>query len=282
MSKLRLQKQGDTFHILNEDREVVVGYIRPLGYEVVDHYSDEVAVVRSLDEAVAALAAHPTRWKSGGIDRYIKLTHEYCDSLEVEKTREGSWTALRNGYALGNENGPIAFPTALAAKSVADLHADDGHPDASCASDGLSWLPPSDATEEDEDRYRIEYQLGKIVADVAEAISRARAEHSKGEVKPETAEIIKVGIRRLREIRDTSSLGSYDTRRGERQPYFMIPIGTQADTPARASFEEAAHHYGKLALRESLGPGVSDTVLREMISQVLGRLSGPDRLARAA
>jgi hypothetical protein len=280
MSKLRLEKQGDGFAVANEHRDCAAGYIWPQ-YNVVDYYSDEVAVVRSLDEAVAALAAHPTRWKSGGIDRYIKLTHEYCDSLEVEKTRDGSWTALRNGYALGNENGPIAFPTALAAKSAADLHADDGHSESN-ASDGLSWLPPSDATEEDEDRYRIEHQLGKIVADVADAISRARAEHSKGEVKPETVETIKVGIRRLREIRDTSSLGSYDTRRAERQPYFMIPIGTEANAPARVEFEEAAHHYGRLALRERLGPGVSDTALREMISEVLGRLSTPDRFARAA
>jgi hypothetical protein len=67
MSRYRLEKQGDgRFIILNEHRHCAAGYIRPR-YKVLDYRSDEIAVVRSMDDAVAALAAHlkatPSRWE---------------------------------------------------------------------------------------------------------------------------------------------------------------------------------------------------------------------------
>jgi hypothetical protein len=62
----------------------------------------------------------------------------------------------------------------------------------------------------------------------------------------------------------------------------LIESNKQTAAPTRLSFEEAAHHYGKLALRERLGPSVSDTELGEMISKVLAQLPGADRLPRAA
>src|SRR5262245_5161177 len=106
MNKLRLEKQGDRFVILDEFKDCAVGYIRPEypGYKVLDYYSDQIAAVRSVDDAVAALAAHlkanPPRWKDDSAGGHIKLTHEYCDSLEVEKTQDHCWTALRNGCVL--------------------------------------------------------------------------------------------------------------------------------------------------------------------------------------
>jgi hypothetical protein len=151
MSKLRLQKRGDDFVILNEHRDFAAGFIWAR-YEVVDYFSNKIAVVRSVDEAVAALATHlkatPPRWESGGTGRYIKLTHEYCDSLEVEKTQDARWAALRNGCALGRADGPVTFETAAQARRAADLHADDGHPGSACANDGLSWLNNADQDEE--------------------------------------------------------------------------------------------------------------------------------------
>jgi hypothetical protein len=77
-------------------------------------------------------------------------------------------------------------------------------------------------------------------------------------------------------------ISSEQRDRNRREPYFVIDTGQRAVAPARVSFEEAAHHYGKLALRERLGPGVSDTALGEMISKVLAQLPGADRLPRAA
>jgi hypothetical protein len=96
---------------------------------------------------------------------------------------------------------------------------------------------------------------------------------------------IKAALRRLSAIRDASLFGSYNTEDGEHQPYFLlIESSKQAAAPARLSFEEAAHHYGKLALRERVGLDVSDSELSEMISSTLARIPipMPDRLPRAA
>jgi hypothetical protein len=286
MSKLRLQKQGDDFVILNEHRDCAAGFIRAR-YEVVDYFSNKIAVVRSVDEAVAALATHlkatPPRWESGGTGRYIKLTHEFCDSLEVEKTQDGGWTALRNGWMLGNADGPMAFSMASRAQRAADSHANDGHPNSTSPADGLSWLTPTDGADENWERCRIEHQLGAFVADAAEAIAQASREHSNGAIQLETVQAIKTALRRLRAIQDASLFGGYDTEHGTRKPYFVvIASGQQAAAPVRVSFEEAAQHYGKLTLHERLGVGVSDVELEEMVSRVLARVPSPDRLAQAA
>jgi hypothetical protein len=50
----------------------------------------------------------------------------------------------------------------------------------------------------------------------------------------------------------------------------------------RVPFEEAAHHYGKMALRERLGSNVSEMALRKIISRVLARVPSSERLPRAA
>jgi hypothetical protein len=48
------------------------------------------------------------------------------------------------------------------------------------------------------------------------------------------------------------------------------------------SFEEAAHHYGKQAFRDRLGPDVDEMALQEIISKVLARIPTADHLPRAA
>jgi hypothetical protein len=286
MSRLRVLKQGDDFAIVNEPRDFHAGSIRP-EYKVRDCHGDQIAVVSSMDEAVVALAAHlsanPPQWEDGGRGSYMKVASEYSDELRVKQNRDGSWTAYRNDYELVDANGAVTFPTPCQAQRAAELHANDGHPTAVGTRDGLFWLAPSDNAEDQEEQYWIEHLLGETVADAAEAISRARTEHSSGGMQPDTAEMIRATIRHLQTIREASFFGSYDTERGTRVPYFVvIESGQQAAAPARVSFDEAAHHYGKIALRERLGPDVSDTVLREMISAVLKRIPSPDRRSRAA
>jgi hypothetical protein len=80
-------------------------------------------------------------------------------------------------------------------------------------------------------------------------------------------------------MREDYQFGSYDTESGSRAPYFVV---IQGDAMSRVCFEEAAHHYGKRALRKRLGADVSDETLRQMIADVLKRLPAPDRLRKAA
>ena len=177
MSRYRVTRQGDHYAIVNEYSNFAAGYITP-PHRVLDYHGDEIAVVGSVDEAVAALAAHraanPPCWEDGGFGRYIKTTHQCCDFLLVEQTEDGRWGAFRNDYELADEHGPVTFPTAKDAQRAADCHADDGRPNAKCPKDGLRWSGPSDPAEELEDRLHTEHRLGEIVADAAEAISRAR------------------------------------------------------------------------------------------------------------
>ncbi len=282
MSKYRVTRRRDHFVIANEHRGVAAGYIEPT-YTVLDCHAEEIAVAASVDEAVAALAAHraanPPRWEDGGRGRYIKTTQEYCDFLAVEQSQDGRWTAFRNDYELCDGDGPKTFRTAREAQRAADLHADDEHPNAKRPKDGLRWSCTSDPQEELEDRLHAECRLGETVTDAAEAISRARTEYTSGGIRPETQQALRVEIERLRAIWEASRFGSYDMERGSRDPYFIVIEG---GAESRISFEEAAYHYGALALHKHLGPDVSDTVIRQMIADVLKRLPAADRLPQAA
>ena len=281
MSKYRLQRDSIGFAVINEHRDHRAGHIS-VEYRVRTDRDDEIAVVGSMEEAFATLDAHlsasspPWEDGGGGAGRYVKLLPEYGDFLVVEQNQEdGGWRASRNDWPLGDGNGPVTFSTASKAQRAADLHAGDGHPKSKNPSDGLSWLIPSDAEEEDEQRYRIEHQLGQLIAEAAEAMSRARTEHDSGGIRPETAQTLKAEIRRLCAIRDASLFGSYDTERRSNDPYFvLIENGEKPAAPARVSFHDAAYHYGQVALRDRIGPDVTNTVCRDMISQVLARMPG--------
>jgi hypothetical protein len=282
MSRYRLERQGDHFVVMNEHRDSRAGTIK---YTVRSYDGEKIAGVGSVAAGVAALASHlranPPAWENDDDGRYTKLTHDCFDYLVVERKQNGNWIAYRNYYALGNERGPATFRTASEAQRAADLHASDERPNSACAGDGLSWLAPPDSAEEDEERCRIEHQLGERVADAAEAILRAGTEYTQGGVQSETVQAIKAAISRLCTIREASLFGSYDTERRSHDPYFVV-ASQQAAAHARMSFEEAAHHYGKLALRDRMGPDVSDTALREMISNALARMPRLDHLPRAA
>jgi hypothetical protein len=277
MSKYRLIRGRDELVVVNEHRDFRVGSIR---YEVRDNDAERIAVAASLSEAVAALTAqlvaNPPRWQRDRSDRFIKITLEYCDFLVVEQGENGRWVAFRNDYALVDENGPKMFETAQEARRAADLHSDDGRPTAKSRDDGLRF-GPSDPGEED--RLVPEHRLGQIAAEAAEGIAGAKAEHSKGCIRLDTATTIKSLIASLREIQEDSEFGSYDAQTGEHLPYFVLMEGAKA---SRLCFDEAAYHYGKLALRERLGPEVTDAALEQMIADVLRRLPGPDRLPKAA
>ena len=275
MTIFRLHKQDDRWVIVNENRDFAAGAIKCV---VQDYNGDEIAVVGSFHEAVIALAdylsANPSKWENSGASRYDKLTHEWFDDLVVERGQDDRWIVFRDGYPLGNENGPATFSAPIKAQRAADLHACDGRPNARCTGDGLSWLAPSDPAGEGEEWCLIEYSLGETVADAVEAILRARHEHAAGAIQSDTAQMIKAVFRRLCRIHKASLFGSYDAERRSHAPYFFIE--RQGAATARVSFYEAAHHYGKIALRNRLGPDVGDKDLREMISYVVAQVPTAD------
>ena len=63
--KYLLEERGDYFGILNEASDTYVGYVHPQKpglhgprYRIVNHEGDEIAVVRSIDDALPAFAVH--------------------------------------------------------------------------------------------------------------------------------------------------------------------------------------------------------------------------------
>jgi hypothetical protein len=280
MSRYRVKRCSNSLIVLNENRDFRVGSIQ---CEVRDRQGEKIGMATSMDEAVALLAAHVAnkrpRWEDGGAGSYVKITHEYCDLLAVEQSEDGRWAAFRNEYELADENGPVTFATAQEARHAAELHADDGRPNAKCPEDGLRWSGPSDPAEDLEDRLHCEHRLGEIVADAAEAIAQAKAELGDGMVELSTVRRTKDLLAILREMHEDYQFGSYDTESGSRDPYFVVSEGPEV---SRVSFDEAAYHYGKLALRKRLGEDVGDETLRQMLADVLKRLPAPDRLRKAA
>lgn len=284
MSRYRLHRQGDRCVILSENRSFAAGTIK---FVVRDYNGEEIAAVGSLREAATVLADHlsanPSKWEQHGSERYARLTHEYFDDLMVEQDQDGSWVAFRNGRPLSNQDGFATFSTATAAKHAADLHAHDGHLDANCAGDGLSWLAPGDSPKEDEEWCLIEDFLGETMAEAAEAIARAHKEYSSRAIQPGTVQTIRAALRRLCGIHEASLFGSYDAVKHSRDPYFvLISSDGRSGTSLRISFEEAANHYGKIALRGRLGPNVSDKEVRKMISEVLKQMPAANLISRAA
>lgn len=280
MSRYRVKRCSNSLIVLNENRDFRIGSIR---YEIEDREGKSIGAAASMEEGVALLAAHVAnqrpRWENGGSGTYVKITHEYCDLLAVEQSEDGRWAVFRNEYGLADENSPVTFATAQEARHAAELHADDGRPNAKCPEDGLRWSGPSDPAEELEDRLHSEHVLGERVADAAEAIARAKAELGNGMVELSTVRRTKDLLATLREMREDYQFGSYDTESGSRDPYFVVSEGPEV---SRVSFDEAANHYGTLALRKRLGEDVGDGALRQMLANVLKRLPAPDRLRKAA
>jgi len=96
----------------------------------------------SIDEAVPTLGAYyeknPPRWKGGAkARRYIKWT--FYGVLTVERQGPGEWTVERSGAILVRSDDDAIFATSEEAKRVADIHIQDGFPNAEPVDDGFSW-----------------------------------------------------------------------------------------------------------------------------------------------
>jgi hypothetical protein len=159
--KYLLEPRGDDyFGILNDDSDCYVGYValRDARYRVRNDESEEIAVVKSLDDAIPALAAYyeanPPRWERESDDtmryadmapcraRYIKKTQ--FDPLWVDKIKPRQWLAYRNGHELLTDGNIAIFTTCAEAQRVADAHLRDGYPNSEIITDGFSWRPDPD------------------------------------------------------------------------------------------------------------------------------------------
>jgi hypothetical protein len=270
--RYRLHPVRRYFDIVVEESNTVVGHLSPIhpGFSVKNDQFEEIAVVTSIDEALAAFAAHvsthPPHWERTGATEYKKDT-DYGDTLLVQQNSAGGWTAYRDDCELSDNNGPVSFPTARQAQHAADLHQHDGYPNSVCPGDSLSWL----GWMEVEGRYSREHCLGEVVADAVDAKSRARREYGNGGVQAQTQDMIAGLIVHLHEIWEASRVGSFDPERCTDDPYFSDDGAIQNGqaVPSRMSFDDAAQHYGKIALRKRHGSDVSDAAIHDMISDLL-------------
>jgi hypothetical protein len=87
----------------------------------------EVAIVKSLDDAIPALAAYfeknPSQWKREGVSKYSRFTQ--FGKLWVAKDRLGEWWAYRDGTPFGPNGSSVTFPSRQMAQRTADAHACD-------------------------------------------------------------------------------------------------------------------------------------------------------------
>ena len=131
-----LEDRGDYFGILNEASDTYVAYVHPhmtslhaTRYRIVNREGNEIAVVGSLEEAlagfIAQISAHPPQWERRSATEYEKNTY-YGDTLRVLQRRTGGWSAYRDDRELGDSTGPMSFQDAREAQRRADLHMSDG------------------------------------------------------------------------------------------------------------------------------------------------------------
>jgi hypothetical protein len=113
------------------------------------------------------------------------------------------------------------------------------------------------------DSQRIEFELGKLMADITTVLALAIAEYRSSlclqkETKDRFADLI-VEIFR---IRWASFFGSFNGETRRYEPYF-------AGLNERRSFDAAAHHYGMHELLVRFSDDVSEAVLEELLSRVI-------------
>ena len=150
---LLLLKSFDHYAILNEDADFIVSRVYPLNgsqgpYKVtsniaLSYQSDEIGVVKSLDEAVPAFiefyGRNPVPWEQESPALHWRNTMFVV--LRVEQDQQGHWLAYRDDYPLLRDTKPARFATNAEAQLAADAHELDLFPNAEMADDGLSWLP---------------------------------------------------------------------------------------------------------------------------------------------
>lgn len=165
----------DEYSILNDDADFQAGYIRPLParsgspkYKVTNDFGRVVAVVNSLNEAIAALAAYyeanPPQWKPEResefcrseadmrCPRYIKETQ--FGPLWVDGITPTQWIAYRNECELLLDGIIAVFNSCEEAQRNADAHERDGYPNSKPIIDGFSWTD-SESVDWRQDPYRV-------------------------------------------------------------------------------------------------------------------------------
>jgi hypothetical protein len=148
--KYLLLKYDDEYIILNDISDYHAGYVRPLElgrrglrYRVQNDGGDEIAVVKSIDDAIPALAAYYEknlpRWERKSATRYIEWTQ--FGLLRVEQDQPRRWLAYRDDYPLLRDGKPAVFAVSEEAQRATDAHLRDGYPNSEAINDGFSWLP---------------------------------------------------------------------------------------------------------------------------------------------
>ena len=148
----------------------------------------------------------------------------------------------------------VPRPLEKAAAAIATYEAHYGYPGFRGGAEGCP------------DTYRVEFLLGRVLADAASVFARACIEHRNGGVKAETKSEYADLIARLHDIWYASRFGSFDGERRVDEPYFA----NTEDLP-RISFAEAARQYGMHELRMRF-PEESDDTLKEVLSWPLDLL----------
>lgn len=147
--QLVVDKHG--YHIRHLETGEYVGWLEPLkaGSEFVVRRAmipcnerEKIAIVKSVDEAVPALAdyneKHPPQWMGGAkAKRYEKYT--FYGVLIVQRSGPGEWTVERCLEMLNRDGTYATFATSDEAKRVAEMHLRDGFPNSKRVEDGLYW-----------------------------------------------------------------------------------------------------------------------------------------------
>jgi hypothetical protein len=159
-----LEPRGEnSFAIVNENCNFYIGHVYLMNgrYHVWCSVNDdevEVAVVKSLNDAIPAFAAyyasHPPQWEPtdlagwvitppaahrGTATRYSKLTD--FGGLDVMQEQPGQWVAYRNSeFPLLRDGKPAIFATREKAQRAADTHVREGYPNSDRIDDGYEWL----------------------------------------------------------------------------------------------------------------------------------------------
>jgi hypothetical protein len=108
---------------------------------------------------------------------------------------------------------------------------------------------------------RIEFQLGRLLADAASEIARGVIEHGNGGLKPETKNKVGDLIAEICAILYASQFGSLNAERRTMEPYFADIVRSAP----RLSFGEAAQVWGMFELRTRF-PEESEAALKLALS----------------
>jgi hypothetical protein len=123
-SKYQLRTYRGTSMIMDSEADFKVGAVVPR-FRVLNMHGDEIAVVKSPQEAVKALeqwdAKNPPEWECDGRDQYEKATP--YGVLRIERQSPAApWLVSRDDGLMVSSAGPVEFEGLLHAKMAADAH----------------------------------------------------------------------------------------------------------------------------------------------------------------